>query len=422
MSIRVVRIIDRLNIGGPAKHVTWLTAGLPMTEFKTTLITGTVPPHEGDMSWFAEQAGVKPVVVKEMSREIGLRDVLVVYNLWRMFVRLKPHIIHTHKAKAGAAGRLAAWLYRWFTVSSLWGKPRSCRTVHTFHGHVFHGYYGAAKSKLFVTIERVLALWFSHRIVTISEQQRREINEDYKVGRIEQFRVIPLGIDCSEQQIANPSKSLHAEFDLPADTLTVGIVGRLCSVKNHALFLQAVAELQRLAPDLAHRTHFFILGDGELREELMSLAKALKLTNRVTFTGFRQDIAALYGDLDVVALSSVNEGTPLTLIEAMNCGCAVLATEVGGVIDILGARVETRDGMNIWQHGVTVPSGDTAAFAKGLAALLMQPDMRRAMGVLGQSFVRQNLSRERLLKDIARLYRELAAEESFLSHSDALKE
>ncbi len=408
--VRIVRIIDRLNIGGPTKHVTWLTAGLAGEEFETTLITGTVPPHEGDMSWFATQAGVTPLVIKEMSREIGVRDALVVFKLWRLFRHIKPDIVHTHKAKAGAAGRLAAWLYRWLTLSTLWGRPHSCHVVHTFHGHIFHGYYGAAKSKLFVVIESALARWFSHRIITISEQQRREINETFGVGCSAQFRVIPLGIDCDEQAAQPRAPRLRAEYQLNEDELAVGIVGRLCAVKNHALFLQAVAQFQQLAPELARRTRFFIIGDGELRETLAAQAQTLGLTERVTFTGFRQDVAALYADLDVVALSSVNEGTPLTLIEAMNSGCAVLATEVGGVVDILGARGERQDELQMWEQGVTVATGDVAAFTRGLIYLLTQPEARSAMGLRGQGFVRQRLSRERLLNDIAELYRELVAE------------
>jgi glycosyltransferase involved in cell wall biosynthesis len=409
MSIRIVRIIDRLNIGGPAKHVTWLSAGLPREEFETTLITGTVPPHEGDMSWFAAQAGVTPRVIHAMSREIGWRDALVVFKLWRLFRELKPQIVHTHKAKAGAAGRLAAWLYRWLTWSALWGKPRPCRVVHTFHGHIFHGYYGAAKSRLFVWIERLLARCCTHRIITISEQQRREINESFGVGRRAQFRVIPLGIDCNEAPPASHEQGLRAEYQLAGEEFAVGIVGRFCAVKHHALFLQAVARFQQLAPELAQRTRFFIIGDGELRETLTAQAQASDLADRVLFTGFRQDIAALYRDLDVVALSSVNEGTPLTLIEAMNNGCAVLATEVGGVVDILGARVQQQEGLQIWQHGMTVASGDVEAFACGLIYLLTQPDKRQAMGARGREFVRHRLSRERLLSDIAQLYRELVA-------------
>ena len=138
--IRVIRIIDRLNIGGPAKHVAWLAAGLNSDEFETTLIAGTVPPGEGDMSYFARELGITPLAVKEMSRELSFRDALVIAKLVRQFFKLKPQIVHTHKAKAGAVGRVAAMIYNWLTPSALWLKPRRCMIAHTYHGHIFHSY------------------------------------------------------------------------------------------------------------------------------------------------------------------------------------------------------------------------------------------------------------------------------------------
>src|SRR5262245_22504718 len=173
--IRVVRIIDRLNVGGPAKHVTWLTAGLDPERFETTLITGVVPESEGDMSYFARAAGVEPIVIEEMSRELSPRDVVVIFKILRELFRLKPHIVHTHKAKAGAAGRVAAMIYKWLTPSALRLRPRKLGVVHTYHGHVFHSYYGAAMTKLLIAIERALARLCADRIIAISEQQRDEI-------------------------------------------------------------------------------------------------------------------------------------------------------------------------------------------------------------------------------------------------------
>src|SRR2546428_6746837 len=196
--IRVVRIIDRLNIGGPAKHVTWLTAGLDPERFETTLITGVVPEGEGDMGYFARAAGVKPVLIEEMSRELSLGDVVVILKILRELFRLKPHIVHTHKAKAGAVGRVAAAIYKWLTPSALLLRPRKLAVVHTYHGHIFHSYYGAAKTRLFIAIERALARFCTDRIVAISERQRDEIRGKFKVGRFEQFAVIPLGIDFDE--------------------------------------------------------------------------------------------------------------------------------------------------------------------------------------------------------------------------------
>lgn len=399
--IRVVRIIDRLNIGGPAKHVTWLTAGLNPDEFETTLITGTVPPSEGDMSYFAQAAGITPVVIKEMSRELSIRDALVIAKLVRRFFSLKPQIIHTHKAKAGAAGRVAAMIYKWLTPSALWLKPRRCRIAHTYHGHIFHSYYGAAKTKLFVRIERALARTCTDRVIVISEQQRREIGETFRVGRPEQFRVVPLGLDLDE--ISERRGALREELGIKDGEVAVGIVGRLCEVKNHAMFLDAAARLSASSES----ARFVVIGDGELRAEIENLSRASRISERVTFTGFREDATTLYADLDVVALTSLNEGTPLTLIEAMCCGRAVAATEVGGVVDVMGERRTEMDGFTIWDHGVTAPSRDGESFARALKYLIERPTLRREMGERGRAFVRARLSKARLLNDVENLYREM---------------
>ena len=404
-NIRVARIIDRLNVGGPAKHVVWLTMGLGTNEFETSLITGTVPPAEGDMSYFAQQAGIAPLVIKEMSRELSLRDAVVIAKLLVQFWKLKPQIVHTHKAKAGATGRIAAMLYKWLTPSALLGRPRECRIVHTYHGHIFHSYYGSAKTQFFLAVERALARICTDRIITISQQQFREICESYGVGRPEQFQVIPLGIDLAEH--CHPHSDFRRELGIAERELLIGIVGRLCEVKNHALLLKAVAHFIQHRSCSSQPFRLVIIGDGHLRGELEGLARQLGISERVLFTGFREDAISLYPNLDLVALTSLNEGTPLTLIEAMSCGRAVVATEVGGVIDLMGARQAVSDGLSIWEHGVTVPSGNTEAFARALQFLTERPMLRQEMGERGRAFVRGRLSKDRLVEDIKKLYREL---------------
>ena len=399
--IRVVRIIDRLNIGGPAKHVTWLTAGLDPDRFETTLITGVVPPGEGDMSYYTRAAGIEPLVIDEMSRELSAGDAVVIFKILRELFRLKPHIIHTHKAKAGAVGRVAALIYKWLTPSALWLRPRKLGVVHTYHGHIFHSYYGAAKTRLFIAIERALAWLCSDRIVAISEGQRDEICRRFKVGRIEQFKVIPLGIDLRETR-RQPGR-LRDEMKIGTDEALIGVVGRLCEVKNHAMFIESAAKLK--TENLS--AHFAVVGDGHLREELEMHAQRAGALDCVSFTGFREDAASLYAEFDIAALTSLNEGTPLTLIEAMSCGCAVAATEVGGVVDLMGKRLEALDGFTVWDHGVTAPSRDVAAFTNGLKYLIERPALRREMGERGRGFVSSRLSKERLIGDIGDLYYDL---------------
>ena len=400
--MRVVRIIDRLNIGGPAKHVTWLTAGLDPERFETTLITGVVPAGEGDMSYFARAAGVSPLVIEEMSRELSLGDMVVIFKILRELFRLKPHIVHTHKAKAGAVGRVATLIYKWLTPSALWLRPRKVSVVHTYHGHIFHSYYGAAKTRIFIAIERALARFGSDRIVAISEAQRDEICRKFKVGSFEQFLVIPLGIDFDE--IRGRAGRLREETGVGPEGALIGVVGRLCEVKNHAMLIESAAKLR--AENV--NAHLAVVGDGHLRAELEAQARAAGVAGSVTFTGFRDDAASLYADFDIAALTSLNEGTPLTLIEAMGCGCAVAATEVGGVVDLMGGRRETRDGFTVWDHGVTAPSRDVAAFANGLRFLIERPRLRREMGERGRDFVLSRLSKARLIGDIDALYCDLS--------------
>jgi len=304
----VLRIIDRLNVGGPAKHVVWLTAGLDREHYETSLVTGRVPQGEGDMGYFATSAGVEPLVFEQMSRELSIADLGVIVKLLRLMRRFHPDVVHTHKSKAGAVGRIAAFLYRWGTASAMVGRPRACRVVHTFHGHTFHGYFNPTKERLFLALERLLARLATDRIVVISEQQRAEISGRFRVGRPEQYQVIPLGIDVDE--VSTRPIGLRAELGFAAADLLVGIVGRLCAIKNHRLFLEAVRRVVEGRGDAGRTIRFLIIGDGELRDELEDEAKRLGIADRIFFTGFREDATRLYPDLDVVVLTSRNEGTP----------------------------------------------------------------------------------------------------------------
>jgi glycosyltransferase involved in cell wall biosynthesis len=415
--IRVVRVIDRLNIGGPSKHVVWLTAGLAAAGFDTELITGTIPAGEGDMTYFARAAGVEPLVIDEMSREIGLRDFVVVAKLLWQFLKLRPDIIHTHKAKAGAVGRVAAMIYKFATPGVLLLRPRRCRVVHTYHGHIFHSYYDRMRTRIFIAIERALTRACTDRVITLSPRQSREISGKYGIGRPEQFRVIPLGFDLDE--IRSARSALREELGISDDRVAIGIVGRLCEVKNTEMFLEAAALMLR---DPSARVRFVIVGDGHLRKRLEQKSIQLGISEAVAFTGFREDAASIASALDIVALTSLNEGTPLTLIEGMGCGRPVAATEVGGVPDLMGGRLETIDGFTLWDRGVTVASGDIEAFARALRFLVERPQLRIEMGESGRAFVASRLSKERLLRDIGQLYKELAGlrPEIAISSNDSL--
>jgi glycosyltransferase involved in cell wall biosynthesis len=420
--MKIVRIIARLNVGGPARHVVWLTAGLRDAGCESVLVAGVVPPGEDDMGYFARERGVEPLIIPQMSREISPKDVVTIWKLYRLLVRERPEVVHTHTAKAGTVGRIGGLLYRWLTPAALVGRPRRCRFVHTYHGHIFHSYYGALKTRIFLVIEKTLARLATDRIVVISPQQFREIHEEFGVGRARQFTVIPLGLDTSAFDRGQQRRRvLRDELGAGEGDVLVGIVGRLTEVKNHALFLQMAARFRETAgaKEGAPRVRFIVIGDGHLREKLEAQARELGLEGAVTFLGTRNDPENFYPALDIVALTSLNEGTPLTLIEAMANARPVIATGVGGVVDLLGERSGDESGpgaeaegggFQVCGHGVLVRPQDAEAFREGLIHLIAAPDLRRAMGERGQRFVKRNYSKERLLADVANLYRELGRE------------
>jgi glycosyltransferase involved in cell wall biosynthesis len=413
--VRVVRVSTRLNVGGPARHVAWVTAGLRGAGYDSVLVTGTVPPGEDDISAFARAQGVEPVVISEMSREISPRDAITVWKLYRLLVRLRPDILHTHAAKAGAVGRLAGLLYRWLTPAALLGRPRRCRLVHTYHGHVFHSYFGAWKTRFFLGVEKLLARLATDRIVVICPQQFRDIHERFKVGRAGQFAVIPLGLDLRLfASWPGRREILRGELGAGEGEILVGIVGRLTEIKNHRLFLEAAALFKEKQGGCGpRRVRFVVIGDGHLRPRLEGQARESGLEKDVTFLGMREDPENFYPALDVVALTSLNEGTPLTLLEAMANARPVVATDVGGVVDLLGKPAADQGGRDlgyaVCERGVLVRPGDAAAFCHGLLRLTEGARLRERLGQNGRIFVEKNYSKERLVSDIADLYQELLA-------------
>jgi glycosyltransferase involved in cell wall biosynthesis len=393
--IRILRIITRLNIGGPARHVVWLTAALADNDFASTLVTGKVPPGEEDMTWFALQHGVTPVVLDRMSREITPSDAITVLQMFRLMLTLRPDVVHTHTAKAGTIGRAAGLLYRFLTPGILIGRPRRCRFIHTYHGHIFHSYYGRMKTSLFLTVERVLARFATHRIIVLSDQQLEEINGHFRVGSREQFSVVPLGIDLEAargEQTAG--ERLRAELGIGPDELVIGIIGRLTAIKNHDLFLRVASRLDG--------ARFVVFGDGADRAGLQGRA-----TGNVVFAGTRHP-KAIYAATDIVALTSLNEGTPLALIEAMANGLPIVSTAVGGVVDLLGPIVCSGE-YDVRERGITVKSNDDAAFAAALQRVIGDRELRDIFAARGPAFVEERYSRERLINDIQRLTREVGS-------------
>jgi glycosyltransferase involved in cell wall biosynthesis len=411
--VKIIRVIARLNVGGPARHVVWLTREMSAAGHSSLLVAGSVPPGESDMAYFAAANGVEPITIPEMSRELSLRDGAVVWKLLRLFWREQPDVIHTHTAKAGAVGRLAALLYRAARRLSFGVRRPRPVVVHTYHGHVFHSYYGRLKTAVFLLIERALARWATDRIVVISDQQRDEINGRFGVGRRSQFVVVPLGLDLSAfEGWANRREEARRALNVVPDEIAVGIVGRLTEIKNHGLFVRAAASLVlRRQRSAGPSVRFVIAGDGHLRPQLEHLARSLGVGDRVLFMGHRDDMEAVYPAFDIVVLSSLNEGTPLTLVEAMANGCPIVSTAVGGVVDLMGPAVFDRttapSGTSRHEHGVLVHRHDPDTLATAIDYLIDRPAERVAMGERGGAFVGSSYELHRLIDDITALYAEL---------------
>jgi glycosyltransferase involved in cell wall biosynthesis len=396
--MKIFRLIARLNVGGPARHVVWLTKFLQNEEFQSILATGTVPEGEEDMSYFATQNGVEPLFIPEMSRELSPKDIISLWKVFKQIWREKPQIIHTHTAKAGTIGRIAGLLYR-LTFHRV-------KIVHTFHGHVFHSYYGKRKTQVFLLIEKTLARFATDKIVVISQQQFSEIHEQFGVGKREQFEIIPLGIDLSAFENTDEKKNiLRNEIGAKDDEILVGLVGRLTEIKNISLFLQ-IAKLYKESSSEV-KLKFIIIGDGNVRKNLEREAETLDIADVVVFLGNRNDADIFYAGLDIVALTSLNEGTPLSLIEAMANKKSVISTEVGGVVDLLGQVNKEFNSFKVRQRGISVESNNAKGFLDGLLYLANSEKLQVELKSNGRQFILGNYSKERLLNDVTTLYRKI---------------
>ncbi|MBP7055791.1 MAG: glycosyltransferase family 4 protein [Candidatus Omnitrophica bacterium] len=386
--IKVLRIITRLNIGGPAIHTILLADGINKDLFTTHLIAGKPDASEGEMLDLAASRGVDVQFIQELGREIGFNDFYAFFAILRVIWKVKPDIIHTHTAKAGTLGRLAAFIA---------GVPVK---VHTFHGHVFEGYFSPGKAKFFIILERILSR-FTDRVITVSESVKGQIIEKLGMSLNNKCSVVKLGLDLSDFLDNHKLKgSLRKELGIDEGTLLVGIVGRLVPIKNHAMFLNAIRQVLDSVPNCLAR--FVIVGDGELRATLESEVKRLKLENHVIFTGWIRDIAKVYADLDVVTLTSLNEGTPVSIIEAMASARPVIVTSVGGVIDMISNE----------ENGILVKSNDSEAFAEKVIELLKDKNKRQRLGNAGRQFVRSNFNKDRLVRDIEDLYHDCLNEKT----------
>jgi len=395
--MKVLRIIARLNIGGPAQHVIFLSEGLNDARFQTLLVQGMPEASEGDMSYFVKGRNVRFKVVPQLQKPLNLINDLIAWGrIFQIILKEKPDIIHTHTAKAGSLGRTAAIFYNVFA-------KHKATLIHTFHGHVLKEYFGSLKTALFAFIERFLA-HFTHRIIAVSESVRGDLLK-LGIGNAEKVIVMPLGLELERFL----GMEYAGEFSDMKNCFRIGIIGRLVPVKNHKMFLDSAKLFISRYPSIAVK--FVIVGNGQLMGELENYAGRLGIADIVEFTGWLQDLEKVYLNLDIVCLTSLNEGTPVSIIEAMAAAKPVIATDVGGVKGLLcdDATCVVQPGeFHICKRGILVKSCDSAALAEGLNALVGDEGLRVEMGQRARDFVRDRFSKERLLSDMKKLYEEVA--------------
>lgn len=385
--VKILRVIARLNVGGPARHTTVLSDALVDHGFETVLVFGSCGPDEASMEHLLTGSRARTHRIPELGRSVRpLDDLKAFVALVGLIWRERPAIVHTHTAKAGTLGRLAAAL-----CNLARRRERRALIVHTFHGHVLHGYFSPTISTLVRWIERGLA-GLTDVIVCISPTQRDDLVHRFRVATNGQAAVVPLGLDLDTllADVETRENARH-RLGISPSAFVVAFVGRLVPIKDVPTLLRAMAEVARQVPEAL----LMVAGDGDQRASIEALAQEIGLTPRVMWLGWRQDLAALYAAADVVALSSRNEGTPVTLIEGMAAGRPVVSTNVGGVADVVTHEVT----------GLLVPVGEHRDMAAALTQLAHNPAEALRMGQRGREDVRARYGVARLVSDVEALYR-----------------
>ncbi|GAC1384004.1 MAG: glycosyltransferase family 4 protein [Ginsengibacter sp.] len=391
---RILRILNRLIVGGPALHVLNLTHYTDI-EFETRLIVGNKDDQEQGAEYLADKFNITPFYIPEMSRNINfINDIKSFYKIRKHIKEFKPDIVDTHGTKAGVIGRLAAFSMRVPVV------------IHTYHGHIFHSYFGKIKTKIFVLIEKILAAK-TDAIITISTSQRNELLNEFKITRDSKIHTILLGFDLNKFQTNYKMKRerFRKEFGLAEDEIAIGIIGRLVPIKNQALFVDAISYVLR---NTRKKIRAFIIGDGGIRKNLEQQCKNLSIpyttalnidysSYKLIFTSWRNDIDVVNAGLDIITLTSLNEGTPVSLIEAQASNNPIVSTDVGGIRDIL------------LQNDTALISDvcDSTKFKENLLRLIEDEVLRGKLGENGFEYVKDKFNFQRLISETEALYYDL---------------
>jgi glycosyltransferase involved in cell wall biosynthesis len=382
--MKIARAIARLNIGGPAIQAVLLTRELADAGHRTSLLIGNVPESEGSMEYLADEMGVSPVRIPGLSRAVSpFEDLRAWWEIYRWLRRERPDVLHTHTAKAGAIGRLAA-------IAA--GIP----CVHTYHGNVFEGYFSRRKTAVYLLIERLLARGTA-RIIAVSPKQRQDLSTRFRVAPAEKISTVPLGFDLSRFLEIGRARLADGDIKKP---LVVTWAGRFTEIKEPLMY----PEIAALCANITSIATFLMAGDGELRGEVEARTSRLDIGERLRLIGWQREMSSIYRLTDILMLTSKNEGTPVAAIEAMAAGCVVVLPDVGGVADLMSGQPENRSGYSIFDNGILVTERTPEVFSAALRWLASESERRLRMGQVASSFAEQNFSKERLVKEIQDIY------------------
>lgn len=390
---KVLRIINRFNLGGPTFNAAYLTKYMA-PEFETLLIGGSNDQTEESSMFIVEKLGLKPVLIPQMHRSLGLKNDWIAYqHIKRLIKEFKPDIVHTHASKAGALGRFCA---------KMQGVPV---IIHTFHGHVFDAYFGSAKAQVFINIERLLAK-MSTKIIAISDIQREELTHKYGICSQDKIETIQLGFDLTRffENTEEKRRQFRQFYNIKEDEIAIAITGRVVPVKNHGLFVDAIKYvLERTSKKLK----IFIVGDGESMDVLQQKItdagfdwayKPAESSNALfSLLSWRKDIDVINAGVDIVALTSLNEGTPVSIIEAQASSKPIVSTNVGGVADIVIPN----------QTAYLAESGNVEDFGEKLLQLVESEELRQTFSQQGREHVMEKFHYQRLVNEMSALYRRL---------------
>ena len=380
--IKVLRIISRLNIGGPSIHVINLNKGLDKKMFQSLLLCGDISDGEKSMLNEAKKSGIKLMSIPELTNEhsLKLKDLKALLKIYLIIKKYKPEIVHTHTAKAGLIGRIAAHL------------ALTPKIIHTYHGHVLHGYFSKPKTYLLRLMEKFLAL-ITDSLIVVSDKIKTELI-NYKISKPAKFNIIKLGFNLNPFLNNHHLKNkLKENLELPYDSNLIGIVGRMVPIKNHKLFIEAASQIIAKKEN----TYFLIVGDGPLRKSIENLTYKLNINKNTFFTGWRNDLPLIYASLDILVCSSDNEGTSVSMIEAMASGCPVVTTSVGGHPDIID------EGNN----GYLIEPQNTDTLANKILEILNNPNKSLRLGENARTDAKNNFSYDRLINDVQKHYKKL---------------